>query len=198
MQLLWKIFLSLGIVFAFVAFVMALQELVYKSPRYEDYFTKSQSAPIATQEACEKIGGKWYVQGEAPFRPQPVLPQEAETPPQETKSNQSTGWCDQNFSKQQAFDSVRKDHGRNSFIALVLLGTLALVGGVANLYGSRTYSPVGGGFAVGGVILMIISTARYWEWMNEVGRVFLLGGILLLLIATGVFLPKLIARLKSR
>lgn len=198
MQVLGKILLGLGITVMFVILVMSGKEFLYDNPRYDDYIQEPRPpAEIKTQEECEQIGGRWNSVEPAPVRPLP--PQESqkpEMPPEEI--NERTGWCDQDFEKREAYDKAREDYERNTFIGLTLIGMLAFIGGVISVTAKAASSSapsIGGGLAVGGIIVTIIGSAGYWSDMDPFFR-FILSAIgFAIIIAVTVLIPKIIKRM---
>lgn len=191
MQAFWKTLLIVATTLAFVAVIMAGMEVFYKSPEYKTYFPEPQRSQAVMQdkEQCEASGGAWNVQG-VTDKPRPAMP------PGEISAEQ-TGWCDQNFKKQQEYDHARAAHDRIAFITLMVLGTLAFLAGGASIYKGREFSPmaaVASGIAIGGIILMIIDIARYWGAMNDKVKFALLVAILVVIIGSALFTPRIFKR----
>ncbi len=137
----------LGIVIVLNVFFAVLISLALPAPEYETYCPTSQIVKAYdTQESCTAIGGQWT--------DTPVV-EKIQTAP---IAQQPRGYCDPQYTCRQTFTDANDVHARNAFIAYVVLGVIALVGGVFPL-GS---SIVSSGLSYGGVITLIIGSVQYW------------------------------------
>ena len=79
------------------------------------------------------------------------------------------------------YDEVREDHGRISFIILVILGLASiLTGGLA-----LKVESVASGMMGGGVLTLLYAAMRFWGSIQDYGRLFVLGVALVVLIWIG-------------
>lgn len=164
--------LIIGIVIVFNLFVNYAVSLVYKEPAYEAYFNTEQIVPdINNQTDCLEVGGKWYENNQTPEivtgSPVKVLPNDM----------LGKGWCDPNFTKQKNYDAATKQYNRNVFIILVIVGVLALAGGIF-----IAIEPLALGFSWGGILSLIIASVRYWSDAENWAKVLILAIALGLLI----------------
>lgn len=154
--------LIIGIVIVFNLFINYAISLVYKAPDWNSYFTQTQVVEaINTKDECLKVGGQWtennYTYDKA-------------TPAQiDANGKKITGYCNPDFTKQQEFTNAQKVYNRNIFIALSVLGVIALIFGIfsANIILSN-------GFAWGGVLSLIVASVRYWSDADNLVKVLIL------------------------
>ncbi len=78
------------------------------------------------------------------------------------------------------FDEARRQYDANVFIILVGIGALTVIGGIF-----VTVESVGGGFLLGGILLIIVGAIRSWANLHEFMRLIFLGLALVLLIFVG-------------
>jgi len=203
MHMFGKILLVIGIAIVFVMVVMSGKELFYKGPQYSDYFGKSPEArvEITDQAQCEEVGGKWFEPGEDPRVPRPpVAPVAPVAIDEEGSERELAGRCDEGFEKREAFNKARDEHKRNAFIALMLIGIGTFIGGlvVTAIKATDAVSPsIGGGLAVGGIILSLIGTMEYWDDMNDLFRFILMSVALVLIITVGILIPRIMKRIQK-
>lgn len=154
--------LIIGIVIVFNLFINYAISLVYKAPDWNSYFTQTQVVEaINTKDECLKVGGQWTENN---------YTYEKTTPAQiDANGKKITGYCNPDFTKQQEFTNAQKVYNRNIFIALSVLGVIALIFGIfsANIILSN-------GFAWGGVLSLIVASARYWSDADNLVKVLIL------------------------
>jgi hypothetical protein len=155
----------IGIVVVLNVFFVVLISLVLPTPQYAAFCPQSQVVPnYDTEQACTKAGGQWTATPSN--EPQPV------------KATVPTviGYCNPDYTCSQNFATASATHARNSFIALVVLGVIAVIAGVF-VPGS---SIVSSGLAYGGVLSFLIASVSYW---GDAGSWIRLGISLVALIA---------------
>lgn len=154
--------LIVGIVIVINLFFNYTLSLIYKAPDYNTYVPPQQVIKeITTKEECLKIGGQWNENNPNVYYKEPA--------PIGTKPIQ--GYCDPNFTKQQAFNDAQKVYDRNVFVTLVLLGALCVVLG-SFLKGNMV---IGYALSMGGVLSFIIASIRYWGSADKLIKVIILG-----------------------
>ncbi len=168
--------LAIAIVIVLNLFFNFAIKLIYKAPIYETFCAVQQvHVPPTTQKACLDVGGQW---NENSYNGQPVKI----VSPNGDTMNQPAGYCDEQFTCRKNFDDSSRIYNRNVFIALVVLGTIALFAGF--YLGAST--PVSSGLSLGGVLSFIIGSIRYWSDMDDYLRVVILGLALVALIWLGI------------
>ena len=149
--------LIVGIVIVMNLFFNYAISLVYKAPDYNVYFPPTQVVTdIANQKDCVSVGGQW--------NGQTTMPQ---------------GYCDQNYTRQQAFRAAQKEYNKSVFIILVLLGVASIITGA--LLENEVLSLA---FSWGGVLSLVIASMRYWSDANDILRV----GILAIALASLIWI----------
>ena len=173
-----KIVLSIGIAIVFAVFVGYGLYTVYEPPKYSqetnncyqtvncDRFFQSCRANVASdkydyakEQACNNA---------VYANPEYQMCQDAQQK------------CNDDFTK----STARYGYYRNSFYILMLVGLLAIIGGILI---SRLDS-IGSGFIGGGVMVVLWSlayTANYWLTLNKYIRLLALGIVLAVLIYLG-------------
>jgi hypothetical protein len=152
-------FVIVSIIFAIVVvmnlFFNYAISLVYKEPVYENFVKPAQiTGTIKTQEECVKVGGQWnennYID--------------------ENSKIKTAGNCDENFTKQNEYNSAVKVYEKNVFITLVILGVLSLIASAFIHLSILALS-----FSWGGVLSIIIASMRYWSNADNLLKVIILG-----------------------
>ncbi len=156
--------LIIGIVIVLNLFFNYALSLVYKEPDYVKFCPNEQIIePINTREQCLAKGGQWN---------ENIYPK---TVPGEVRIE---GYCDQQFTCRQDYDSARKTYDRNVFVTLVILGVLSII--VGNfLKGSQV---LGQALSLGGVLSFVIASMRYWHSADNWIKVIILAIALILLV----------------
>lgn len=172
---LMKWSLIIGIVIVMNLFFNYAISLVYKAPDYNVYFPPTQVVSvISTEQDCLGVGGQWNA---SPVAKTPL-------PPEATVGLSpagETGYCDQNFTKQQQFQAAQKQYDRLVFIILVIVGVISIV------LGSMVMNEVLAlAFSWGGVLSLFIASLRYWSDANNILKVIILAIALGSLIWTAV------------
>ena len=173
-----KWLLILGIVIILNLFFAYAIKVIYASPLFEAYCPQQQvTIQPQNQTECVGKGGAWQDYG------YPVnVPPQATPATVGTLAKAPTGYCDLNFTCQKQFNSANSIYNRNVFVALVVLGVLALVAG----FFIPNAAAVSLGLSLGGVVSLVIGSTRYWSDMNDYVRVIILGLALVVLIALGI------------
>jgi len=161
--------LIIGIVIVLNMFFNYALSLAYKQPKYEAFCPNiSQVVNIPdTQKACVDGGGQWT--NNNLVKPTPVSIIEPAQP---------LGYCDQQFTCRNNFDTAQKIYDRNVFITLVLLGALCVV--VGNFL--KRNIVVGIALSLAGVLSFVIASMRYWSSADDLIKVIILAIALAILI----------------
>lgn len=144
----------LGIVIALNLFFFVGRTLVLPEPQYQDYCPTTVQ-PAATEAACKTQDGVWVATPDASGGPA-------------TKPMAPGGYCDLYQKCQPIYDAAHKQWAMYSFVIMVGLGILSIIGGVLPI-GS---SIVSSGLSYGGVLAFIIAATGYW---GEAGNLLKLG-----------------------
>lgn len=155
--------LIIGIVIVFNLFINYAISLIYKAPEYTQFFNTAQVVEnITTKDACLNVGGQWTENN--------IAYNDKTNPVQvDVNGNKITGYCDPNFTKQKDYDNALKVYNRNVFIALSILGVIALIFGIFS-----TNIILSSGFSWGGVISLIVASMRYWSSADNIIKVIIL------------------------
>ncbi|MCK5285824.1 MAG: hypothetical protein KAJ58_01195 [Candidatus Pacebacteria bacterium] len=159
--------LIIGIVIVLNLFFLYAVKVAYPEPEYEDYCPKEQVVrAIGSEEECLEGGGQW-----------------TEKPHYETYAPQLVeeyvaGYCDQQFTCHDEFDTAREDYERNVFIALIIFGVISTIVGFMTL-GKEVVSIA---LSLGGVLAFIIASVRYWRYASDWLHLGILGLALAVLI----------------
>jgi len=153
----------IGIVVVLNVFFTVLISLVLPTPQYADFCKQAQIVPSYDSESsCTKAGGQWTAT--------PTTPIPAKQPAA------VIGYCNPDYTCNQNFTTSSASHARNAFIAMVVLGVIAVIAGVF-VPGSAIVSS---GLAYGGVLSFVIASVSYW---GDAGSWIRLGISLVALIA---------------
>ncbi|MBI4121272.1 MAG: hypothetical protein HY457_03385 [Parcubacteria group bacterium] len=157
-------------------FVFGVQ-LVYEKPEYTNYCKQEQVRIIPqAKDECVAVGGQWV---DDQFI-QKGFPRDYTAPAAIEVVKE--GYCDPDFTCRQEFEDAQSLYQRNSFIVLVVLATLALVGS----FFLKAYEIVSIGFGLGGILTYIVASMRYWSDMPDYLRVVILGLALAALVYAGI------------
>lgn len=136
--------------------------LIYSEPNYEDFIKPTQvTGTIDNKDDCLAVGGQWN----GSMSTDPV------------SKPKMTGYCDENFTKQNEYNEQVKSYEKNVFITLVVLGVLVLIAGAFVHIGILALS-----FSWGGVLSIVIASMRYWSNADNLLKVIILGVALITLI----------------
>lgn len=177
----FKWILVAGLVIVINLFFNFAIDTFYKQPKFEDFCKNEQVKPLVkTQDECVNKGGQWT---EAPPK-EAYLYQNDRTVPIPVPASGETinGYCNEYFTCQKEYEDVNKVYNRNVFLILVVLGVLLVMGS----YFAAVYGAVSLGFALAGILSLIIGSTRYWSDMDERLRVIVLGAALVSLIWYGI------------
>lgn len=158
----------IGIIIA-VVLVMFLAygtNLVYKSPKYENYCPQSMKPYTGndTQQSCEAENGTW-------------IPQNIEC----IKAPCPIGYCDYYAKCQPLWDVANKAYSKSMFIISIVIGVIIIA--ISALLIS--IPSIAGGLMLGSLFFIIYGTARYWGYMDDYLRFIILGIALVILIYLG-------------
>ncbi len=172
----WSLTLAIVVVLNLL-FNVGLQ-LVVKEPTWDAYCPQQQVQPnYSTKESCLAVGGQW-IEGSRVTPPQKVpIPAR----PVDTMEG-APSYCNPHFTCSQQLEAARELFNRNTFLALVTAGAIALLLGFF-VPGSTAVSL---GFSWGGVLSLVIGSIRYWSDMNEYLRFVLLLLVLCVLVWLGI------------
>jgi hypothetical protein len=152
--------LVVGIVIVLNLFFNYAISLFYTVPQYP---TAPQVVrDIATEEECVGIGGQW-TENSIQNPTSKVLEQTDQSEPTRT------GYCDPDYTKRNQYDDARKLYEKNIFIALVILGIVSIISGVA--FANEILSSA---FSWGGVLSLVIASMRYWTSAGNKLKVLIL------------------------
>lgn len=161
--------LIIGIVIVVNLFFNYALSLVYKQPAYDAFCPNTEQVinEINTKEQCVSEGGQWNgnIYTTVP------MPVEKITPAQQ-------GYCDQQFTCRNDFESARKIYDRNVFITLVILGALCVA--VGNFLGVNMLISMA--LSMAGVLSFIIASMRYWSSADDLIKVIILAIALAILV----------------
>lgn len=161
---------SLGIIIVLNLLFGVGISLFYEAPQFDDFCGSKELVVEAldTQESCNEAGGQW-IESTA------VVDGRTVTPKLDTDAD---GYCDATFTCRQEYEDTRDVYNKTVFIALVVLGLVAIVVGVA----TKGWGVVANGLALGGVLSLVIASVRYWSSASDLIR------FLILLVALGVLI----------
>ncbi len=142
--------------------------LVYPEPQYDTFCPQVQVPPTyTTQASCVAADGQWNTNaGPKSFSDGTPAP---------------AGYCNPDYTCNTNYQHATDTYARNVFIALVVLGVAAL--GVSFLFGSAPV--VAAGLSWGGVLSLIVASARYWSHAQTLLQVIILAVALAALIWFG-------------
>ncbi len=162
----WSVIL--GIIIVLNLFFNYALSLVYKEPDYQVFCPNSQVVePTTSRGECLAKGGQWSENmGPKSVPGQPVV----------------EGYCDQQFTCRNNFETAQKTYNKNVFVTLVVLGVLSVVAG-AYLKGNML---LGQALSLGGVLSFVIASIRYWSSADNLLKVIILAVALVLLIWVAV------------
>ena len=164
--------LIVGIVIVLNLFFLYAVKVAYPEPEYDDFCKQEQVVKeLKTEESCLRVGGQWNEHTDK-FRP--VSMYEGEV----VALDSQTGYCDQQFTCRQDYETTREDYERNVFIALIIFGVLSVVIGFMTV-GKAIVSIA---MSLGGVLAFIIASMRYWRFANDWLHLAILGLALAVLI----------------
>lgn len=185
-----NVILSIAIALIFAFFVAYSIELVYPSPRHDDYcdFRHDIGLRQNTQEECIESGGEWqdFSKLDQSYEFRCTEQQnfrdiaENETILRCTRTLSSEGYCSPSQECYALFNVAQERHDRIYFIIALIIGITVFT--VSSIMGLVSVSA---GLMVGSILTMLVATMRYWRHSNEVLRVAILGIVLAILIWLG-------------
>lgn len=165
--------LIVGIIIVINLFFNYTLSLVYKNPKYEAFCPNTaQVVNIPDSEkACVDAGGQWTNDNNYNYPAKPI-------PVGITQPVQPSGYCNQQFTCGNNYNTAQKTYDRNVFITLVLLGAICVAIGSflkANILISIALS-------LAGVLSFIIASMRYWTSADDLVKVIILAIALAILV----------------
>jgi hypothetical protein len=128
--------------------------LVYKEPRFEDFFPPRQEIVThTTYESCTSVGGKWT----------------DTIGPNEKGVVVKSGFCEEDYIARQMLDRAQSTYQMRVFILLVVSGFLSIVAGIF-----VAHTLLKNAFVWGGVLSFVIASMRYWSLAGGMLRVIIL------------------------
>lgn len=168
--------LFVGIVGVLLFFVNYGLELLYPAPEYDDFCDDRtvQPADDLTQKQCEAIGGRWQSQNfPIPAESQSTAGTATGTVTTTATTTTQAGYCERDYVCRQEYNAAQITYDRTAFAILSVLGLLVASWGF--VYG--TGSILGASAAAGGILLILVSTVRFWDqaesWL-QFGLLFLI------------------------
>ncbi len=146
------IWISIALIFAL--FVGYGIEVFNPSYKYEDFCPRE----AFTEEECLEEGGMWQGFNEAEVSPK-------------------RGFCQPPINCSENYNLAQSKHDKIVFIVSVIVGILAVITGFI-----LKKDVVNQGILVGGILLIIYGTLRYWRYANNILKFVLLGLVLGVLI----------------
>lgn len=164
--------LIIGIVIILNLFFLYAVKVAYPAPEFEDFCPREQVVKeLKTEEECTGVGGQW---NEHTDRLKPVSVFEGEV----VALDNVAGFCDQQFTCREDFNTAREDYERNVFIALIIFGVIAVLIGFFTM-GREVVSIA---MTLGGVLSFVIASVRYWQYASDWLHLAILGIALAVLI----------------
>ena len=173
----WVIAVAIAIVFnLFVNYGVAT---FYPGPEYADYC--KESSPFRAAEPA-LFGKEPYKECQTVEVSQGLRDGCAEQKGFVAYKYNSTGCPTEAYCEtcQAEYDSVRKVHDGNVFVALVIVAVIALAAGII-----LKAEAVSTGFLLAGIIDLVVAATRYWEHLQNIYRFLLLGVVLAVLVWLG-------------
>jgi hypothetical protein len=161
--------LAIGIVIVLNLFFNYTLSLIYKHPLYEAFCPNTAQVVenVTTEKQCVENGGQWNPN--AYYGP---------GTPTEVQKVSSPGYCDQQFTCRNNFESAQKVYDRNVFIALVVLGAICLA--IGSFFTGNVL--ISTALSLSGVLSFIIASMRYWSSADDLIKVIILAIALAILI----------------
>ena len=163
--------LTIGIAIVLNLFFAVGIETVTPAPEYDDFCEQKQVQEVYDNEtSCVEAGGQWN-----PDLSKPV-------PSGSTRTQAEAGYCNAHFTCGMEFQDATEQYAQNVFVALVVLGALAMLVG----YFLRVSPAVSAGLSYGGVLTFVIASMRYWDAAGDLVRLAIVGLALVALIIVDV------------
>lgn len=168
--------LIIGIVIILNLFFLYAVKVAYPEPEYEGFCKQEQVVKeLNSEESCLEVGGQW---SEHTDRFKPVSMFEGEI----VALDNQGGYCDQQYTCRQEFETNREDYERNVFIALIIFGVISVLIGFFTL-GKEVVSIA---MTLGGVLSFVIASMRYWQYASDWLHLAILGIALVVLVWLGI------------
>lgn len=156
--------LTAGIIIVLNLFFAVSIQTLYPAPQFENFCEQKQTREVIADEAsCIAVGGQW-------------------NPMNQRAIGEPEGYCNEYFTCSKEYDDARQNYSQNVFVALIVLGVLALVAG----YLTRIAPAVSAGLSYGGVFSFIIAAIRYWDAAGDLIRLAIVALALVALIVVGL------------
>lgn len=160
--------LGLGVLYLLLLWSISTQIAPGPDPRF-DY------PLVNTQERCEAEGGTWATDG-VPVKggPQiaPVIQGERPQP-----------FCQGPLRVEKEREAQQREADRVSFFVFLIGGTLALVGSIPLM----KMTPVAPAFLIAGVIGLLISTGKLWQFAGSLARLLTVLALLIVVAGAGSY-----------
>src|SRR3989344_1094056 len=149
----WILIVSIAIVLnLFFNYVVCL---VYETPKYEGFCpVEMYNKAYIDKQMCVAYGGMW-TESTAPIQEKYAKPVPAQP--------EVTGYCNPTYTCGNQFNDAEKVYNKNIFILLIVFGILSIILGVY----LSSISVVSLGLSFGGILSLIIGSARYWRDMQD-------------------------------
>lgn len=171
-QIVLKWALVIGSIIVFSMFLAYSISLLYPAPKFEDYCTQSTKPlveEIKDSKTCQEKGGQWT--------------EYAKPAPSGVTNDPITGYCNQYFTCQKDYDTIRSQYEKNVFIVYVIVGMIILIG---SLFVSKINQTLTTSMSLAGVLTFIIASIRYWneakDWLKVIILFLALTTIVVLII----------------
>lgn len=186
-----NVILAIAIAIIFAFFVGRGIDVFYSSPEWDDYCDQETLMKFdynVGKDECESVDGQWinYSENRLVSDNQFLCSKTAETAEgvitlncQYSKIGEN-GYCDVNSKCDAEYRDADEKYSKNIFIITLVIGILAIILSVMLQLVS-----VSSGLMVGGLLLMIYGTMRYWAYSSDVLRFVMLGIALVILIWLG-------------
>ena len=181
-----KILVIFAVAILFTLFSYALFDAFYPEVKYEDYCEeKVYSVILNTSDTCEAAGGKWRMYDD--YRP--VKPVNDDYPVKSVNDDYpvksvNNAYCDINYYCNKEVEDARENRSFYAFIALSILGAIAILIGLYLPITNSINEWVGTGFMLGGLFDVFFGTAMHYQ---DLGR-FLKPLVLFIELALVIFL----------
>lgn len=150
-----KWILIFGIVIVLNLFFNYALSLVYKNPSYDSFCPNNLKVieNINDKDQCVNMGGQWTVESKSV-----------------SKETGIKGYCDQQFTCRNNYETAHKIYDRNVFITLVILGVICVL--LGNFISGNNLISVA--LSLGGVFSFVIASMRYWNSADDLIKVVIL------------------------
>ncbi len=173
-----KVVLSIGIAIVFAVFVGYGLYTVYEPPKYSSLEQNTCYKTVNCErffQACRQPAKDGY-----DYTKEQTCNNSVYANPEYQMCQDALEKCNNDYTK----TTARYAYYRNSFYILMLIGLLAIIGGII----IARLDSIGSGFIAGGVLVVLWAlgyTSQYWLTLNKFFRLLALGIVLAVLIYLG-------------